>query len=359
MTKPTIPFGFDPPPDNHVHHLTIIKQGENKLVTWAPAGVTFSVPPSKYSREYPDFSWSASRDKVEESNSGLVKFHTDNGFSIGSYHEFLVYMRNLPYYGFRMGRVEVTFGQATPLMAFLFDEIHRSKHYGDWASISTARIIGANDIEEVELAFSNAAIRYNKKYNGLPILWEMNLDDVVPLYDDDEESPAVSEVLVDGPVIRDMVPIRFFHKGLSQEDDVAACIYFYRVLEFYAFSSMMREFAKARHDTSISDDYFPGEILKLISRDEKGPLLKLVNQATDNRLIEDAVRAGLIESASANLLGERLYAFRNSIVHGKSSYGYELHAPSLFEKQSLPRVWKPILRSLSRIVVERFGRKLL
>lgn len=358
-TKPAIPFEFDPTPDNYFDHLTIVKQGEDRLVTWAPAGVTFNVPPSEYAKKHPEMEWPPQRTEVEKVNPGLATFYTDNGFSIGSYHEFLVLMRDLPYQGFRMGRIEVTFGQATPLMAFLFEGIHQSKYYGDWWNLSTARIIGANDIQEVELAFSNAAIRYNKKYRRLPTFWEMNLDEYLPFEDDKEESAPDPEVLVDGPIIRDIEPIRFLHKGLSQEDDVAACLYFYRVLEFYAFFAMPKEFAKVRHDTSISDESFPSEILRLLSRDEKGPILRLVNQAAGKRLTKGAARAGLIESESTNLLGERLYAFRNSIVHGKSSHGYELHSPPLFEKQSLPKAWRNTLRNLAQSVIEKFGRKLL
>ncbi len=45
-TAPTIPFYFDPLPDNYHAHLTTIMQGEDKLVRWVPAGVTGIVPTS-------------------------------------------------------------------------------------------------------------------------------------------------------------------------------------------------------------------------------------------------------------------------------------------------------------------------
>jgi hypothetical protein len=277
---------------------------------------------------------------------------------LGAFHEFLVSMPAMPYDGFRMGRIEVTFGQATPLAAYLFDENYRWKYFGPWSGIHSARIMGANDLQEAELAFSNALIRYNKTHSDVPTLSAMNLEDHL-FKSLDEEPKHESEVLVDGPVIRDVEPIRFLHRGLLQADAVAACVYFYRVLEFYAFSSMTGEFAKVRHDSTVNDETFPTEVLKLISRDEKGPLLRLVNQLASSALLKDAVRAGLIDRDNAPLLGERLYAFRNSIVHGKNTYGHDLHSPPLFEELTTPWAWRKVLRALAQTAIERFGRKLL
>jgi hypothetical protein len=48
---------------------------------------------------------------------------------------------------------------------------------------------------------------------------------------------------------------------------------------------MSKEFAKVRHDAMVSDEIFPSEVMKLISKDEKGPLLKLVNQLTTKKLL--------------------------------------------------------------------------
>jgi hypothetical protein len=350
-TAPTIPFYFnEPQAKDYLDHLTIVDQGTDETVTWAPAGVTFVVPPYEYS---------PSRKAITKANPGLVTFHSDHGFSIGTYHEFLIHSDCQHFTGFKMGKIEVTFGQATPLMAYLFEGLHRGKYYGEWESIHTARILGSTDAQETELSFSNAAIRYHQKHSVLPTLREMNLDDFVSFTDLDDADDAEPEVLIDGPVIQDMEPIRFLYGGLNQSDAVGGCLYFYRVLEFYAFSSMRKEFAKIRQDPTVSEVNFPTEILKLISRDEKGPMLRLVNQIAGKRLIKDAVRSGLIVSESANLLGENLYAFRNSIVHGKSSYGYELHSPSLLEKQTTPWAWRNVLKDLAKTAIDRFGTKLL
>jgi hypothetical protein len=92
------------------------------------AGPTIHVPKYQSSQDH---------DAIESANGGTVKFHGLTGFSVGSYHEFLV--GELPgSMGFRMGKIEVTFRQASPLRAYLISGYHREKYFGQWELITTA-----------------------------------------------------------------------------------------------------------------------------------------------------------------------------------------------------------------------------
>jgi glutamine synthetase adenylyltransferase len=113
-----------------------------------------------------------------------------------------------------------------------------------------------------------------------------------------------------------------------------------------------------RHDTSLSDDDFTKQILQLITKDEKGQLLKLVNQIAGAQVLQQATTAGLISSANSSLLGEAISTFRNSIVHGKVSHGYDLQSTSVISESATFPLWRAILRSLARQAISAFGSKL-
>lgn len=342
--KPTVPFEFEPRADDFEdHHLVYENIAGGQSITWPVVDVTLTVPESD---------WSLDFEEIEKANSGRVKFHGLMGFSIGPYHEILVGELQ-EHICFKMGQFEVSFGAATPLMAYLFDGVHREKYFGLWESIATARILGAS-ADEFEVIFINAAIRYNEIFGVLPRPFSM---DESLLFDEESErkEPPVS---VQPPPIRDIDPIRFMYYGLSQSDDVAACIYFYRVLEYYSFLTNKQQMSKLRYDSSVSEDDFSKQILLLVTRDEKGSLLKLVNALADDSALTYAVSSGLIKNTNAALLGEAIYSFRNSIVHGKNSYGYALQsAPVLVETSELVH-WRGLLRQLAARAVQNYGNRL-
>jgi hypothetical protein len=343
--QPTVPFEFSPRSDEfEEHHLEYKDVPGGQAITWPLVGVTIIVPSHD---PYPNFN------DIEKANGGLVRFHGLTGFSIGSYHELLV-QELTSHFGFKMGKIEVTFGLASPLIAYLFQDLHREKYFGLWEHISTARIAGA-DHDEAETAFINAAIRYSEAFGMLPSIFAM--DESLLFGEEPEEHQAT--VLIQDPPIKDIDAIRFFYHGVSQADDAAACIYFYRVMEYYSFLTNKKQLSSFRHDSSMSDDDFAKQILQLITKEEKGPFLKLINLIADDALLKQASAAGLIKDANSGLLGEAIYAFRNSIVHGKTSYGYDLQSSSvLTENSSLP-LWRAILRSLARRAMHNFGSKLL
>jgi hypothetical protein len=71
------------------------------------------------------------------------------------------------------------------------------------------------------------------------------------------------------------------------------------------------------------------------------------------------MNAKVVDSESSNALGEAIYSFRNSIVHGKMSYGYDLQSTPIFAKDDKSPVWRNILRSLAQRAMNAFGTRLL
>ncbi|WP_210213699.1 hypothetical protein, partial [Sinorhizobium meliloti] len=104
-------------------------------------------------------------------------------------------------------------------------------------------------------------------------------------------------------------PLRFYYAGLAQEDAVAACIYFYRVIEFYSFMTHEAMIRRLRHDGSLTDHEFSRKILDVVTRDEKGPVFRLIAAVADNDLLERAKTEGVVQNALANVLAESVYAF--------------------------------------------------
>lgn len=352
-----IPYEFDPPASNYEEaHLVFQDAPGGETVSWPLVGVSLFLPKDKM---FP------SLDEIEGANRGKLKVHALSGFSIGSYHEFLVIIQGdnhfsadgHKYYGFKMGSIEATFGLATPLAALLFSSLHRGKYFGEWYEIASLQIFGV-DADEVKSAFICACAAYRDKFGILPVLFSLDDSFLFSGVDEDEENNIGEHELVTmPPIITNIEPLRFLYSGLLQRDDAAACIYYYRVLEYFSFFTNAREMKKLRHDDTISDADFPKRILDFITKDEKGPIFKLIISIVDDGMLASAASEKLIGNAAGNSLCEALYAFRNSIVHGKFSYGYALQSMSILDEDpKLPR-WRLLLRDLAHRALDRYGSK--
>ena len=312
---------------------------------WPQAGTSIFVPEYDY---FPD------HDEIVKVNGGAVKFYGLKGFTVGSYSEFLI--GDIPVFaGYQMGEIEVSFGQSSPLMAYLFSGPHREKYFGLWENIYSARVSHGAGVNP-EIAFLNAAMRYFENYHVLPDIFEMS-DDF--LYSElDEASDQQGEKIFSGPpCIADVDVLRSFYNGLSQSDDIAACIYFYRVIEYYSFFTNMNEIAKARHDISVNLSEFTKKMIELISRDEKGPVIKLIKLVEDKQILEMAIGLQLGKEWPSTL-GEAVYAFRNSIVHGKYGSTHAISSGSLLGTDEQFGAWRSILRGLAERTISRFGAKI-
>jgi hypothetical protein len=285
-------------------------------------------------------------------NNGAFNHYGQFGFTLGNYSEFFVSMPHAKYCGFKMAGVEASFGDATPLAVLIFDPFHREKWFGTWDTILSLRIIGVG-ADEAEIAFLNAMTAYEEKFGILPDLFHIDPNLIL----DYEESDYEEQIYVAPPMVTNLDPLRFCYNGMVQVDDVAACIYFYRTLEYFSFFTNASEMNRLRHDANLSDAEFSRRVLDLVSRDEKGPILKLINSLVEKAILDSAVTDGLIKTPVGNVLCEALYAFRNSIVHGKFSYGYSLLSGSVLHEDPMVPQWKVLVRKLARLSLDKYGAK--
>lgn len=334
--NPRVPYSFDPPSDEWKEaHLVWEDAAGGKFASWPLIGERIFVP-EKRNR----------LDDLVAPNSGAFTPHSNFGFTLGQYSEFLV---STPEYGaFKMGDVEASFGDATPLAAMIFYPIHQRKVHGEWQEFASLRILGVGS-ELAEAAFLNAMTAYQEKFEFLP-----EITNLWPA--EDWQTPdQKDQVHAAPPIITDIDPLRFYYNGLAQSDAIAACIYFYRTLEYLSFLTSATEINALRNDVATPDAAFPKKILKVITKDEKGPIFKLIESIADAKLLHYARFMGLTKDEAPRTLCDAIYTFRNSIVHGKYSYGYQLVSGSVLQFEPEISFWRETLKSLAHSALEKYG----
>jgi len=280
---------------------------------------------------------------AEALNADTFKNWDFSGFSLGDYHEFACNELE-SHVTFFISGAEVSFGYATPLFATLYGAYH-DEHFFEWDNLTTVRILKA-ERDQVEAIFINASLAYSNKFAVLPRVICLVFDYGLLEKSEEQQSPAAAHRLP--PAVADLTALRFHYNGLVQIDSAAACLYFYRVVEYFAFLTYHKEIGSLRHNASLSDVDFTKRVMEIIStRDEKGPILRLVNQVADDSMLVKAIAAGILNSKDASVLGSQLYSFRNAIVHGKHAGGYVPETSSVISGDSTADRWRPVLQALS------------
>ena len=343
VLNPLVPFEFDPSASDYYDaHLTWQDEAIGRSASWPLIGAKLILPSAHKSMTL---------DQLEASNPDF-KAHGFHGFSLGGYHEFIMSVGPDARGGFKFGSIECTFGQVTPLAALAFEGHHRSKWFGAWEDISSLRIYAVS-ADELEQVFISACAAFERKFGRLPVFYPIN-ESMLSWDEFNDETPE-PEVEVLPPIVTNLDPMRFYYNGVSQADDAAACVSYYRVLEHFSFLAHATEMNKLRHDGNVSDAEFSKRVLDLVSKDEKGPIFKLITSLSDSKMIASAQVDGLVGNAAPNTFAEALYAFRNSIVHGKFSYGYALQSSSVIGEDATVSKWKTILRTLAEAALDKHG----
>jgi hypothetical protein len=87
---------------------------------------------------------------------------------------------------------------------------------------------------------------------------------------------------------------------------------------------------------------------QLLTKEEKGPIIKLVVDLTTKDLLDFAVAEGLIKTADRALPGNTLYDFRNSIVHAKQDQRAPVTVDSIIGPSKTTKAWKHVLHQLAQ-----------
>lgn len=348
IMTPTIPFEFLPPVEPRGEgHLNILTEAEGtRRIKWELIGAEYNTRKVR-STEETSFT-------VSESLNQSLKYHDYVGYSLGNFTEFFIHQ--VPQFaGFSMKGIEVTFGEATPLAASLFDSVYYEKYFGTWDSIHSIRMYGLGK-DDAELGFANAAMLYYDLHGIIPRLVSLDLDF---LWEDggQSEEQTAAEMRVATPIIEDIIPLRFLYSGLSMADDEAACIWLYKVIEYYSTQTNFKAFRDVRHDGSISDSDYIKKVTELVTKDEKGLIYRLVREVASDEVVALAHSLDLIPSLSNRDLADRLYVFRNSIVHGKHSFGFDLKSKSIIDPYTDSTDWRKVLGAIAQESVRKYGKR--
>lgn len=341
---PTVPLVFDPSPVQEPEHYLIERiDGNIRSVLWKQMGLCVYHTRTRHPSE----------EDLRKHNPNLT-LHRHYGFSLGHYHEF--FLENVPaYLAMRLGKVEASIGEPSPLAIWMFDNWHDEHVHGDlWESVSTARILGA-PTQYYEAYLINMLRRYQERFHLQPHLMEIN---PAEWWEDPEmEDSEVAEALPKQypPVSLEIEPLRCLYYAECERDSAAAFIQFFRVIEFYAFLSLQYELSSKRRDGSVSDQEFLIHATTILSRDEKGPIARLVNQLANGAILDDAVSNNLIKAADPAALGSALYDFRNSIVHAKYNQRASLVTDCVVAPSSSTEAWRSVARQLALLAIDTLG----
>jgi hypothetical protein len=216
---PLIPYEFESEefelgPQSQIHtskYLSFQKEalGYVLIITWPLVGASLHVP---------DFEYYPSMEAIEKQSGVAFKLHGLSGFGSGIYHEFFVnleglYDHNPQFVTFRAGTIEVGFGLATPLAAFLF-EGHRSKYIGQWGQITTARLLGPT-VHEVEAILLGSFGAYQEQFGILPRLIEMDDSFIYGHDPDGVEEDRESKYIETLFFTINVEPLRFLYAGFG------------------------------------------------------------------------------------------------------------------------------------------------
>ena len=278
------------------------------------------------------------------------------GFGLGQYAEVLALqdVQDPEHAVVQLGPIELTVGEPTPLFRYLFAREHDSDVHGEWEFLSSLRLwMCPPDLAEVSILEGLAALRRQPRVG----LQELRLYPLFEFeYPDDEsrDDQNVTHIALPSPVT-DVEPLRLYHDGSGQRDATTAILQYYRVLEYYSVVSRHGELDVLRRRADLTSRQFTLEVAKVIGDDERSSICRLVAALADGQMLTDAAKAGLVERPEPHLLGNRLYDFRNSIVHAKHDHRTQMFVPSVFEDPPELTAWRTIVGRLARVAIDTLG----
>ena len=253
MTMFKIPLTFDYSEDEYpgIEHKFLESQNSWEIYFTA-LNLSFFYDKEPFSKDF----YYLDIDRTEKLNTNF-KAHGRLGYSLGSFHEFFIHSEDSAYLSFRIENAEISLGDVTPLGKFIFDGEHKNDYHGEWDYIPTIRLLNV-DRDELEVYLLNALnqIQVSTGFEAdlKSILWQ----DYASWLEQPDNLEADSELVIDDQfkVYKDLEAVGLYRYALTARDNISSCIYYYRVVEFYAFRRKHYEIEKIRQDQSIDSKDF-------------------------------------------------------------------------------------------------------
>lgn len=110
-----------------------------------------------------------------------------------------------------------------------------------------------------------------------------------------------------------------------------------------------------RRRQDLTSKEFTIQVAKMVGDEDRSNICRLVAVVADGAILRLAVKDNLIEKPAADLLGNKLYDFRNSIVHAKHDNRAPMFVPSIFENPPELEAWRRMLDRLARAAIDKLG----
>ncbi len=343
MTK--IPISFEKDDDLEWSDL-LIKEVSDGIVTikWSELNIEILFSDIKINEHWPDI------DDIKKYTPDF-HFYETFGYTINNYSEFLIIAEeweNAPDICLKESNgIEITIGDLTPLGHYIFGIFRDNNLHGELEYCKSIRIFGC-DSANVELYLLNAI---NKLIHENNFSFNFYSLDSYNYWDEDKVVEDFKEISL--VINSELIPNRLFFKGLKEPDKSNSFLDFYRILEYYSVINQESLVDKYRNDSNLSKREFVIKMNKVINDQEISLLGKLISKITNTKLLNYCEKNGLIDKAKPDLLTNKLYEFRNSLVHSKMNQKSLPFTKSLFEKEDKLHEWNHICKELANNAMKK------
>ena len=297
---------------------------------------------------------------IEKNNKHFIKIG-ESGFFYKGHLEVL-----LMYNHFKDSILEddkINIGQPSDLFKVVYSNFENDDYFVGWDVYKTIKISSVAR-EKIEEEVQKVLFILNYYF---PSIYKEDVPRIEKLfYDGDEFTDTAFERQEEGfPTTLTFVyeePIAFFNEAKKMKGNLLSFLYYYKILEYFFIKSRKEEIKNQIEDYNRNTnanklDTFIDEITKLYKEDEQSCLEILFNNTEIKEnviaLIEDYYDKGFLETKDLKDFSTEIYKYRNSIVHGKSDYKFDIQLPKIFECQNQKK-WLIIIEKIALLIIEAF-----
>lgn len=151
--------------------------------------------------------------------------------------------------------------------------------------------------------------------------------------------------------------ISFYNAGMEIRNKEISFAYFYKVLEHFFLIARQKDFIHFIEEYNRAQDInkFIDAVTKVYRQNEDIQLLELLNSIKNeiSLILNEANRLKIINNVSVEEFSNKLYLYRNSIIHGKSDDKFGIKTPSIvFNNEE--RFWTKCVEKIAEILILKY-----
>lgn len=150
----------------------------------------------------------------------------------------------------------------------------------------------------------------------------------------------------------------FYNEAMRIYNREISSLYLYKILEYFFLIARKKEFEKIINDYNKDKaiDTFIKKITKLYKDEELEQLTILLNSIKEklSNILYNAIKLSILDSCDINSFAKELYLYRNSIVHGKSDYKFDLKIPNTLCESEKDIFWKDSLKYITEVLLFKY-----